>query len=65
MTKAIAELAYDLHTGLASYQVSEFDELHTIGMAATLAVHIKGLGEIDYDVLRKLATIHPRPRPLP
>lgn len=55
MTKEIAELAYDLQTGLALHQVAEFDDLHTIGMAATLAVHIKGLGEIDYDVLRQVS----------
>jgi hypothetical protein len=55
MTKHIAELAYDLHTGLALHQVAEFDELHTIGMAATLAVHIKGLPEVEYDVLRKVS----------
>jgi len=55
MTSKIAEFAYDLHSGLSAYQVPEFDELHTIGMAATLAIHIKGLGEIEYEVLRKVS----------
>ena len=36
-------------------QVSEFDDLQTVGMAATLAIHVKGLGEIDYELLRKVS----------
>ena len=55
MSKKKAELAYDLHSGLANLQVSEFDQLQLIGMAATLAIHIKGLGDIDYEVLRKVS----------
>src|ERR1051326_4396951 len=55
MKREVAEFAYDLHAGLSAHQVSEFDDLHTIGMAATLAIHIKGLGEIEYEVLRKVS----------
>ena len=55
MTKAIAEFAFDLHAGLASHRVSEFDDLRLVGMAATLSIHIRGLGEIDYEVLRKVS----------
>lgn len=55
MTRQIAEFAFDLHAGLSAHQVPEFDDLHTVGMAATLAIHIKGLGEIDYEVLRKVS----------
>ena len=55
MSRKIAEFAYDLHAGLATQQVPEFDDLHTIGMAATLATHVKGLGQIEYDVLRKVS----------
>ena len=55
MTKAIAEFAYDLHTGLATHLVSEFDDLKLVGMAATLSIHIRGLGEISYEVLRKVS----------
>jgi hypothetical protein len=55
MPREIAEFAYDLHAGLSALQVPEFDDLQTIGMAATLAIHIKGLGEIDYEVLRKVS----------
>lgn len=58
MTREIAELAYDLHSGLSNLQITEFDDLHTIGMAGTLAVHIKGLGEIDYEVLRKVSDFY-------
>ncbi|MFN2201842.1 MAG: hypothetical protein ACK2UO_11575, partial [Caldilineaceae bacterium] len=31
------------------------DDLHTIGMAATLAIHVRGLGEIEYEVLRRVS----------
>ena len=55
MSREIAEFAYDLHAGLASHQVTEFDDLLRLGMAATLAIHIKGLGEIEYEVLRKVS----------
>ena len=55
MSGQTAEFAFDLHAGLASLQVPEFDQLPLIGMAATLAIHIKGLGDIDYEVLRKVS----------
>lgn len=55
MTKETAEFAYDLHAGLASLAVPEFDQLALIGMAATLAVHLKGLGDVEYEVLRKVS----------
>lgn len=55
MNHETAEFAYDLHAGLSSLQIPEFDELQVIGMAATLAVHLKGLGEVDYEVLRKVS----------
>lgn len=55
MSKKIAEFAYDLHSGLATTRVPEFDDLQLIGMAATLSVHIKGLGDIEYEVLRKVS----------
>lgn len=55
MTKEIAEFAHDLHSGLSNYSVAEFDDLHTVGMAATLAIHVRGLGEIEYEVLRRVS----------
>lgn len=53
----IAEFSYDLHSALGEYETPELDYLKTLGMAATLSVHIRGLGEIQYDVL-KLASYH-------
>ena len=44
---------YDLHAGLSSVQVPDFDQLPLIGMAATLAIHLKGLGEVPYELLRR------------
>ncbi|CAM0125025.1 hypothetical protein [Stenotrophomonas sepilia] len=55
MSRDIAEIAYDLHSGLASNQIPEFNDLQLIGMAGTLAIHIKGLGEINFEVLRKVS----------
>ncbi|KEO61247.1 hypothetical protein [Thioclava indica] len=55
MTKEVAEFAYDLHSGLGAINITEYDQLPILGMAATLAVHIKGLGVIDYEVLRKVS----------
>jgi hypothetical protein len=51
----IAEFGYDLHVGLSLLQVPDFDDLQIIGMASTLAIHIKGLGEIEYEVLRRVS----------
>lgn len=55
MSRETAEFAYDLHAGLSALKIPEFDELPVIGMAATLAIHLKGLGEVDYEVLRKVS----------
>lgn len=55
MSKEIAEFAYDLHAGLSTYKITEFDDLNVIGMAAAMSVHIKGLGEIDFEVMRKVS----------
>ncbi|QIR84491.1 hypothetical protein [Paracoccus sp. AK26] len=55
MTKETAEYAYDLHSGLGGFNITEYDNLPLLGMAATLAVHIKGLGAIEYEVLRKVS----------
>ncbi|MBW0449427.1 hypothetical protein EN871_11655 [bacterium M00.F.Ca.ET.228.01.1.1] len=50
-----AEFAHDLQTGLARRSVPEFEQLPIIGMAASLALHIRGLGEIDYAVMKPVA----------
>lgn len=51
--KQIAEIAFDIQNGLGRTDAPEFDKLRVVGMAASLAIHIRGLGEIDYEVLRK------------
>ena len=50
-----AELAHDLQLGIARTSIPDFQQLPFIGMASILAIHIKGLGEIDYAVLRQVA----------
>jgi hypothetical protein len=35
MSRETAEFAFDLHSGLSTVQVPEFDQLQIIGMAAT------------------------------
>lgn len=53
--KKIVELAYDIQSGLGNVDVPDFDQMRTMGMAATLSIHIRGLGEIDYELLRKVS----------
>ena len=53
--QAIAELAHDLQTGLGRTSIPDFDRLPIVGMASILALHIKGLGEIEYGVLRQVS----------
>ena len=50
-----AELAHDLQLGIARTSIPDFQDLPIIGMASILALHIRGLGEIDYSVLRQVA----------
>ncbi|MCM2485802.1 hypothetical protein [Burkholderia glumae] len=50
-----AEFAHDLEVGLARKSVPEFEHLPTIGMAGKLALHIRGLGELEGGVLRQVA----------
>nr|WP_319565482.1 hypothetical protein [uncultured Rhodoferax sp.] len=56
--KQIAEFAFDIQTGLGRTDAPEFNSLRTAGMAASLAVHVRGLGEIDYEVLRKVSDFY-------
>ena len=50
-----AEFAHDLQVGLGRNSVPEFSQLPLVGMAAKLALNIRGLGEIDANVLRQVA----------
>jgi hypothetical protein len=54
-SQAIAELAHDLQTGLGRTSIPDFDRLPIVGMASILALHIKGLGAIEYGVLRQVS----------
>lgn len=49
--KQLAEFASDIQTGIGAFEVGDFDELRTLGMAASLAIQLRGLPEIDYNVL--------------
>jgi hypothetical protein len=53
--KQLIELSYDVQTGLGLADVPDFEILRNMGMAATLAVHLRGLGEVPYEVLRKVS----------
>ncbi|MEN4849431.1 hypothetical protein ABEH01_08365 [Pantoea agglomerans] len=53
--KSLVELSHDIQSGLGRIDVPDFDNIRIIGMASILAMHIRGLGEIDYEVLRKVS----------
>ncbi|MEH2319274.1 hypothetical protein [Nostoc sp.] len=53
--KQAAEFAFDIQNGVGRTDIPDFDILRNVGMAASLAVHIRGLGEIEYEVLRKVS----------
>lgn len=50
-----AEFAHDLEVGLARQSIPEFESLPIIGMAAKLALNLRGVGEVDAAVLRQVA----------
>ncbi len=56
--KKLGEFAFDLHTSLKEYSVPDFDSLPDIGRAAALAVHLRGLAEIKYEVLRHVSDFY-------
>ncbi len=53
--RKLIELSHDVQSGLGRIDVPDFDRLKTMGMAATLAIHLRGLPEITYEVLRKVS----------
>ncbi|MFJ5451376.1 hypothetical protein [Pectobacterium carotovorum] len=53
--KSLVELSHDIQSGLGRIDVPDFDNIRIIGMASILAMHIRGLGEINYEVLRKVS----------
>jgi hypothetical protein len=56
--KEIAEYAHDLQVGLSRTSIPEFEQLPLIGMAGIVALHIRGLGEIEYGALKYVAEYH-------
>jgi hypothetical protein len=56
--KALAEYASDVQSGLGLYQVPDFADLRLIGMAASLAIHLRGLDDIPYNVLSMVSDHH-------
>jgi hypothetical protein len=50
-----AELTHDLQAALGLTVVNDFDNLQVVGMASIVALHIKGLGQIEYNILRPVA----------
>lgn len=54
-SKSLVELSHDIQSGLGNIDVPDFDNIKIIGMASILAMHIRGLGEINYEVLRKVS----------
>ncbi|PTP82934.1 MULTISPECIES: hypothetical protein [Vibrio] len=53
--RKLVELSYDIQSGLGNTEVPHFGNLREMGMAATLAVHLRGLPEVEYEVLRKVS----------
>jgi len=53
--KQLIELSYDIQSGLGNTDVPDFDTLRTMGMATTLAIHFRGLPEIEYEILRRVS----------
>lgn len=45
----------DIQTGLQGYSVGEFDALLRLGMAARLAIHIRGGDVVDYEPLKQVS----------
>lgn len=54
--KEIAEYSFDIQVGLEGADVPEYDAAKTLGMAAVLATNLRGLGEVDYKVLKLVAS---------
>src|SRR5690349_9761420 len=56
--KKVAEYAHDLQIGLSRVSIPDFEQLPLVGMAAIVALHIRGLGAIEYGTLKQVAEYH-------
>jgi hypothetical protein len=53
MTPAeLAARCHEIQVGLGTTEVPEFDQLALVGMAVRLALHIRGLAAIPYEVVK-------------
>lgn len=50
--RKLVELSYDIQSGLGNTDVPYFESLREMGMAATLATNLRGLPEVEFEVLR-------------
>ena len=48
----LAARCHEIQVGLGTTEVPEFDQLALIGMAVRLALHIRGLSPIPYEVVK-------------
>lgn len=56
--RKLVELSYDIQSGLGNTEVPDFEALREMGMAATLAIHLRGMPELDYEVLRLVSSYY-------
>lgn len=50
----VAARCYDITTSLNGSQVGDFDQLIIIGMAVRLALHLRGVPAVQYDLLKQV-----------
>ena len=55
-SQEIAVRAHDITVCLERTTVPEFELLHTLGMAARLALHLRGVQAVKYDTIKNVAT---------
>ncbi|EHI5141375.1 hypothetical protein CGJ95_11515 [Vibrio parahaemolyticus] len=56
--RKLVELSYDIQSGLGNTDVPDFEGLREMGMAATLAIHLRGMPEIEYETLRLVSSYY-------
>jgi hypothetical protein len=52
--KFLAARCYDVTVSLHNRQVADFDQLVVIGMAVRLALHLRGVAAVPYDLLKQI-----------
>jgi hypothetical protein len=52
---ALAAHCHEITVSLEGRQVGEFDQMVIIGMAAHLAIHLRGVPAVSYDLLRQIS----------